>query len=87
MRSSIIAADLGLQNPNKYKLQLKRADINVSLNSHHLGRIFFNTLLWPLPTDITFYSTAVANCNKALIPISNRVVCAIYHLFEIGFSQ
>ena len=54
IRSSTVAADLGLFNPNRYALQLKNADIAVWLNGKELGRILMDTHIDLLPKDTTY---------------------------------
>jgi LEA14-like dessication related protein len=58
---SVVSADLKYYNPNNYALQLKRADLNISLDDKPVGTSILDTLIM-IPKRDTF-----------LLPVKMRV--------------
>jgi LEA14-like dessication related protein len=49
-----LATTVKMYNPNHYSLQLKRAEVDVSLNGHHAGHSLLDTTIF-IPQQDTFY--------------------------------
>ncbi|MEJ7736504.1 MAG: LEA type 2 family protein [Chitinophagaceae bacterium] len=51
---SVISADVKFYNPNPYKLQLKRAEMDVSINNTYVGHSKLDTFM-QIPRQDTFF--------------------------------
>jgi LEA14-like dessication related protein len=51
---TVLATTVKLYNPNPFSLQLKRAEVDVSLNGHHAGHSLLDTTIL-IPQKDTFY--------------------------------
>jgi LEA14-like dessication related protein len=53
LKGSVISADLIYFNPNKFRMQLKSAEMDISINQKFLGRSVLDTLM-NIPAKDTF---------------------------------
>lgn len=53
LKESVVSADLKYYNPNEFALQLKGAELDVTLNERHVGRSILDTLI-TIPRKDTF---------------------------------
>ncbi len=73
LRSTVIAAELGLYNPNNYELQVKDAAINVALNNHAFGRLSLNSLVRLASKDTTYIPLQLQASTKDILLGSARI--------------
>ena len=73
-KNTVVAADLRLYNPNKYDLQLKRADAKVYFNGHLLGRTYFDTVIVLRSKDTTNVPLLLQATAKNIVTNGVRVL-------------
>jgi LEA14-like dessication related protein len=74
IRESIIAADLRFYNPNKYPLQLQKADMDVFMNDRFLGHSFVNVPMTVAANDTSSIPLRMQLSAKDFITHSARLL-------------
>jgi LEA14-like dessication related protein len=70
MGNSVISADVKFYNPNDFRMKLKRAEMDISVNNKFIGRSILDTLM-TIPKNDSFYVPVRLNVNmKTLITTS-----------------
>ncbi len=68
--NSVISADVKFYNPNDFRMKLKRAEMDISVNNKFIGRSILDTLM-TIPKNDSFYIPVRLNVNmKTLITSS-----------------
>ncbi len=69
--SSVISADVKFYNPNNFRMKLKRAEMDISVNNKYIGRSTLDTLM-SIPKNDSFYIPVRLNVDMKTL-ISNSV--------------
>lgn len=65
--SSVISADVKFYNPNNFKMKLKKAEMEISVNGKYIGKSTLDTLMF-IPKNDSFYLPVKLNVDiKTLI--------------------
>lgn len=84
MRESQLRLDLRFQNPNRFPIQLRNADIDVSVDNRPLGKTILDTIIL-VPALDSFLVPIKMNVDmKSLFP--NLLAVALKDEFELGMD-
>ncbi len=69
--SSVISADVKFYNPNHFRMKLKRAEMDISVNNKFIGKSMLDTLM-SIPKNDSFYIPVRLNVDMKTL-VTNSV--------------